>query len=155
MNIADLRLIVIRPTLEYLELWSQAAENLLVGTHLQEAGDGALVQIGGGPARGIYQIEPATRADVHTNFLASRLVLRLRTQTLMASHPSPDEQLATNLSYATAIARLIYYRAPDPLPGPDDIDGLAAYYKRWYNTAGGAGSAANFASLYRKHGTSP
>ena len=41
------------------------------------------------------------------------------------------------MGYATAVARLIYWRVPRPLPAASDLDGLAAYWKTHYNTAAG------------------
>ena len=55
---------VIRPALVKLRLQSPAAEALLLGTAVVESGLSALVQAGGGPALGLYQIEPATHADI-------------------------------------------------------------------------------------------
>ncbi|KAF0118141.1 MAG: hypothetical protein FD149_866 [Rhodospirillaceae bacterium] len=64
---------VIRPTLLHLGLHSPAAEALLLGTAIQESRLGTyLRQTGGGPALGVYQMEPATHEDIWTNFLAYR-----------------------------------------------------------------------------------
>ena len=154
---------VIRPTLHKLGLWSPAAENLLVGTALTESGLRALVQDGGpgfaggsaevsGPALGVYQIEPATHRDVLANFLEFRLGLAHRIGELRARAPDPDEQLVTNLAYATAVCRVIYYRRPEPLPEAQDVEGLAAYWKQPFNTPRGAGTVTRFVAAYREHG---
>lgn len=67
INCEQLRLYVIRPTLEKIELWSEAAENLLLGTTAQESHMGTYIkQVGKGPALGIYQMEPATHKDIWT-----------------------------------------------------------------------------------------
>ncbi|MEY8241449.1 MAG: hypothetical protein RPT25_13980, partial [Cycloclasticus sp.] len=55
-----------------------------------------------------------------------------------------DEQLIVNLSYATAIARVIYYRVPKALPPGNDIRALAKYWKTHYNTSLGRGTADEF-----------
>jgi hypothetical protein len=145
------RAFAVRPTLQRLGLWSHSAENLLVGTALTESGLRALVQ-DGGPALGVYQIEPATHRDVLTNFLDYRLGLAEKVRELRAREPDPDEQLITNLAYATAICRVIYYRRPEPLPDADDIEGLGAYWKQHYNTPRGAGTVTRFVAVYREHG---
>lgn len=129
---------------------SSAAVELLVGTAAQESGFKALDQITGpndrrlGPAYGIFQIEPATRADIHANFLRHRPALNERVCRLLAADPSPDHQLATNLAYATAIARLIYYRSPYKLPAPGDVAGHAWIWKQAYNTPRGKGREEDF-----------
>ena len=61
LNVRDLRVEVIRPALRALDLWSPAAEDLVLGTAAQESGLAYLRQIGGGPALGLWQIEPATQ----------------------------------------------------------------------------------------------
>ena len=53
-------------------------------------------------------------------------------------------QLVWNLFYATAIARLIYLRRPQPLPPVGDLPGLAEYWKAHFNTAAGGGTAEDF-----------
>ncbi len=136
------RRLVIRPALQAIGLCSPAAERLLLGTALTESGLRHLHQVRG-PALGIFQIEPATHADVWANYLAYRENLAGRVASLASEQPRLD-QLVWNLAYATAIARLIYYRRPEPLPAADDLAGLARYWKAHFNTALGAGSAEDF-----------
>ena len=145
------RELVIRPTLQNLGLWSPAAENLLLGTAIQESGLVYLKQIGGGPALGVYQIEPATHDDVWRNYLAFRQDLKRRAMDVSTNRWSGTPQLVTNLAYATAIARIIYRRVPEPLPPPGDIEGMGAYWKQYFNTPAGRGTAAQFILNYREH----
>jgi hypothetical protein len=148
------RMFIVRPTLEYLGLAAAAAENLLVGTALYESSLEAFDQWTGpgdvtlGPAFGVYQIEVPTHEDVWANFLAFQLPLKQRVVDLLAASPDRDRQLATNLAYATAIARVIYYRVKDPLPAAADIAALGHYYKAHYNGPG-KGDAEAWATLYR------
>lgn len=146
----DFRKEIVQPTLKSIAMHSDAAENLLVGTAVQESRLTFLRQIGGGPALGVYQIEPATRQDIYVNWLKYRPDVRDRVNRLAASGAMFDDQLVFNLAYATAIARLVYYRQPDPLPAADDIDGLAGYWKQHFNTPLGKGTAAEFAENYRR-----
>jgi hypothetical protein len=141
---AQLRVRVVAPTLGFLGLDEPAAVNLLLGTAAQETGGKYLAQVPNGPALGFWQIEPDTHRDLRANFLASRPALEERLASLAAPLPSRDLQLASNLAYACAVARLIYFRAPQPLPAATDIPALAAYWKAHYNTAGGAGSEDEF-----------
>ena len=136
--------LVIRPTLEGLGLSSPAAERLLLGTALVESGLEFLTQHGGGPARGVYQIEPATHDDLEDNWLAFRPDWRSALDRFFAHHPGRHDQLVCNLAYATAVARLIYYRQPEPLPAAGDIEGLGEYWKAHFNTVLGAGSVEDF-----------
>jgi hypothetical protein len=138
------RRLVIRPALQTIGLWSGAAETLLLGTALTESGLTWLRQTGGGPALGLYQIEPATHADLRRNYLAFRPRLAARLLGLSAGVGPGQDQLVWNLGYATAIARLVYYRVPAPLPAADDLAGLARYWKAHFNTALGKGRTADF-----------
>jgi len=62
MTDADhLRREIIAPALRHIGMWSGAAENLLLGTAAVESRMGTyLRQVGGGPALGIWQVEPVT-----------------------------------------------------------------------------------------------
>lgn len=147
---------VIAPVLSHLGMQSAAAETLLLGTALVESGLSALVQGHGGPALGVYQIEPATHDDIWLNFLAHRDILRRRVEDLAGGVPpgAPvTEQLVVNLAYATAIARLVYYRRPEPLPPAWDIEALGRYWKAHYNTRLGAGDPAEFVRRYTNAAT--
>lgn len=143
---------IIRPALAALgaPYQSEAAANLLLGTALVESGLRYLVQHGDGPARGVYQIEPASFDDLGTNFLAFRPSLRIALGALSFPGLSRIHQLTGNLTFATAVARLIYWRAPGALPGADDVPGLAAYWKAHYNTALGGGTVEKFIAAYTK-----
>jgi hypothetical protein len=134
----------------------ESAVELLLGTAAQESGFRALDQITSpndtrlGPAYGIFQIEPSTRADVHANFLRHHPALNERVCRLLAADPSPDHQLASNLAYATAIARLIYFRSPARLAAPGDVEGHARVWKRVYNTERGKGRVEDFIENYQR-----
>ena len=150
IDVDHFRLHVVRATLMSLRMWSMAAENLLVGTALVESRLTYLRQFDAGPARGLYQIEPATHDDIWDRYLKYRKMLKGRIEILVAPVPSRIDQLTTNLAYATAIARLVYWRHPEPLPAPGDTDGLGDYYKKYFNTALGKASAKEFVRNYKR-----
>lgn len=141
LDIDQLRLHVIRPVLQRLDLWSQTAENLVLGTALHESHARYLRQING-PAMGIYQMEPATHYDIHENFLKHRTTLRLRVNQyagfFSGDLPDPGEMIG-NLFYATAMCRVHYLRVRDPLPTNEPY-ALAQYWKQWFNTRLGKGT---------------
>jgi len=153
LDVKQFRELVVRPTLEQIDLWSEAAENLVVGTAVQESRLRFLKQRGGGPARGVYQIEPATEDDVWVNFLEYRPALYRTVANIRGpvGHGASPDPLIYSLAYATAICRVIYYRRPEPLPAADDIPGLAAYWKQHYNTPRGAGTAMEWEDNYRRY----
>ena len=137
------RNLVIRPSLQYIKLWSRAAEQLLLATAIAESNLHWLKQIEG-PALGVYQVEPATHDDIWINFLRDRHKLMDRVENLTNRTPRRLDQLVTNLAYATAIARLVYYRRPEPLPEAGDLYSMAEYWKAHYNTVLGAGTVEGF-----------
>lgn len=161
IDLTQFRDLIVRPTLAYLDMYSQAAENLLVGTALVESRLRYLKQVGGGPALGVYQVEPATHRDLYENWLVHRReiqhkVIKLAstegTFTLGKEHKyiaaASDTELIGNLPYATAVARLIYRRKPSALPPADDIPALGGYWKQHYNTPEGKGTVEKFVAAY-------
>ncbi|HCH5589157.1 TPA: hypothetical protein NKZ51_004509 [Vibrio parahaemolyticus] len=150
MDAKQLLTLVVRPTLKKLKLHSQAAEQLIVGTIYQESDANFLKQVGGGPALGVIQMEPATYKDIWDNYLAYKRKLANQI-TELASMESLDEdmrphvtQLITNLAFAVAMCRTHYLRKKPPLPKAGDIEGLAKYWKEHYNTPKGAGKVEEF-----------
>jgi hypothetical protein len=143
---------VIRPTLARLAeadpgIDGEAAEMLMLGTAAVESGFRAIAQVGGGPALGLWQVEPATHDDVWRNWLAHRPALARAVASLRADVPEdPVDQLATTLPYGCAIARLVYRRSPLRLTEPAEVPIVTAarLWKRGYNTAAGAGTEAKY-----------
>ncbi len=136
------RLLVIRPALQRLGLWSLAAERLLLGTALAESRLVYLKQKPG-PALGLFQMEPKTHADIWTHYLVYRPALALKVKGLAVGLPRA-QQMVWNLFYATAMARLQYRRDKFALPSAESLPQLAATYKRVFNTPLGKGSAEGF-----------
>jgi hypothetical protein len=148
LNIPQFRTNIVRPTLEAIGAHNRAAENLVLGTALQESNLHYLRQLNEGPARGIYQMEPATHDDIWDNFLAYRTELRERVSAFLVADHDRVDQLVWNLAYATAMCRVHYMRVRHALPSPDDVRGLAEYWKQYYNTPQGRGTADEFAQKY-------
>jgi hypothetical protein len=143
---------LIDATLNRMDLYSPAALHLLLGTAAQESHLGTYIrQIGGGPARGIFQMEPATEEDIWRNYLRGRMHLADRVWVVSGCDGPNPYQLEGNLLYQIAIARIHYLRVPKALPEAHDLPGLAAYWKRYWNTYLGAGSAEEFIANYRKY----
>jgi hypothetical protein len=136
--------LVIAPSLALVGLGGAAAEELMLGTALQESGCGRHLKQANGPALGIWQMEPATHRDIWANFLRGRPALADKIDELKIVGLTADAQLCANLPYACALARLVYERAAEPLPNAGDVAAQAAYYKRHYNTADGAASVNEY-----------
>ena len=146
---------VIKPTLEYLQVGSAGAEALLLGTAAHESLMGTYLVQERGPALGIYQMEPRTHEDLWNNWMIQphRRGLAARIRRLVRAEeirPNP-RWMVNDLKYATALARAHYLRVPAPLPRAGDIEGLAAYWKKHYNTKEGAGTEAQFLRHYTQY----
>lgn len=155
MNIRQLRDEIIIPTLAYVGadlpgFASVSAVELLLGTAATESGFEHFVQMKGGPAVGIYQTEPNTFLDLKANFLNTRRDLAERVRSLIGSVPAEREQIIGNLFFATAIARLVYWRSSVKLAAPGDVAGHARVWKQVYNTPLGAGRPADFINAYQR-----
>jgi murein DD-endopeptidase MepM/ murein hydrolase activator NlpD len=136
---------VIQPALQQVGLDSEAAEQLLLGTAIQESQLTYRRQIGGGPARGLFQMEKATHDDIWATSLAYRPDLAGKVRALLSGpHADRDRELETNDRYAAAMARLRYLRAPEALPRAGDIPAMAKYWKKYYNTAHGKGTPEEY-----------
>jgi hypothetical protein len=136
---------VIRPTLQKIMLWSASAEELLLGTALVESDLRHRRQLGGGPARGLFQMEPATHDDIWTNFLKYQPAYAKGVEQLLSSRKANRHvELETNDQYACAMARMLYQRKSEPLPAAGDIKKMAAYWKKHYNTLKGAGDEDSY-----------
>lgn len=142
LDVEQVRQFVVRPTLKELSLWTPAAENLVLGTGLTESRLRYVKQVGGGPALGLWQMEPATHDDLWVNWLHYNDVLADKilcmAGDIVGGFP-PATELVTNLRYACALCRIHYRRVKEALP-PNSPVALASYWKRHYNTHLGAGT---------------
>jgi len=133
-----------------------------IGTIATESGFALRIQVGGGPARGIVQMEPDTAYDIFENFLRARkrrVLFHRLTKVWLELESVPffvpsREELGRHLRFsdpfALAMMRLKYLRDPEPIPV--ELSDQARYYKRIYNTAGGQGSVAKFIRDWRSYG---
>jgi len=150
----DLVSFVISPTLRQLNAYSESACMLILCTAAQESRLGHNLHQINGPALGIYQVEPDTHADIYENFLLyikeSNLMRCVKNLSRFEDYYQRENELITNLEYATAICRLVYYRHSEPLPELDDINGMAFYWKKYYNTVNGKGTVSKFLDSYER-----
>ena len=145
---------IIRPTLKKLGHWSESAEQLLLATAAHESHCGEYVQQINGPALGIYQCEPATHRDIWINYLACREdgLIRKVGQFATPYFGIPhDRELITNLAYATAMCRVHYLRVSEPLPKPGDIEGMAEYWGKYYQTQNDPAKKRQFVANWNRY----
>jgi len=146
----ELLKLVIRPTLEYLGDYSEAAENLLLATAAMESQLGFHIA-GEASGLGVYQIHPRSHQRLWDRYLAQDPDLASRVRGLASQHEflsHPHEELATNLRYATAIAWMMYKRKNKPLPVPSDIEAMGKYWRRHFHSRP-HGSVNEFVARYQ------
>lgn len=148
--------LIIRPTIKQIALYSEAAEQLILGTIWQESQGIYLKQLGGGQALGLIQMEQATHDDIWKNYLRYQLGLIQQIKQLLSINAvdeisndiPPAKELIGNLPYAVAMCRVHYLRVREPLPSVNNIDAMASYWKRYYNTRLGKGTVEKFIESY-------
>jgi len=130
-----------------------AAEELLLGTAVQESLNFMhRNQVGGGPAKGYFQMEPSTHDDIWGNYLKYRKNVASIVISFL-SNPNADKirELETNDKYAAAMARVHYMRVSAPLPKAGDIAAQARYWKQHYNTPLGKGVPHEYIEKWNKY----
>ena len=152
----ELSNLVIRPALNHLGEPNdrvQIAEKLLLGTAAQESGLGFHLKETRTHGLGIYRITPKTHINVWDKFLVHQPDLASAVRGLASQQEflvNPHAELATNLSYATAIAWMIYRRADKALPEGGNIESLGRYWARYYHHKPKA-SANEFVQNYKRY----
>lgn len=131
---------LIEDTLKEHKLYSPAAVQLLLGTAAQESDFGTYLRQIRGPALGVFQMEPATFRWMVEKYGAK----------YGFTHRSAWD-LVWDLKFAILLARLRYLAVPGRLPEAGDIQGLAAYWKKYYNTDLGRGTREMFIKNYVRH----
>ena len=140
LNKSQFENLIIR-VLKEINLFSDSAVNLLLGTAAQESQFGTyLKQLGTGPALGFFQMEKPT-FDWLKNAYAKKFALE----------DKKFEELEYNLKTAIIFCRLRYFAVNETLPNADDITALAAYWKKYYNSVLGAGKTEEFIANYKKY----
>jgi hypothetical protein len=134
---------VIRPVLQDLELWSEAAEQLVLGTACVESECGHYLHQLAGPALGIYQMEPATHDDIWGNYLDFQPDISKKVEKWIINiGDNLSDEMIGNLYYATAMCRIHYLRVPEEIP--EDLSAQAEYWLKYYNTELGKGTTYGY-----------
>lgn len=106
-------------------------------------------QMGNGPAKGFWQMEPVTFYDLVENFLAYRPKLVAKIKQVAGVEEFNAEDLVNNDKLAICMCRVQYYRFKEPIP--DTLEGYAKLWKLRYNTPLGKGTEEEFISNYEEY----
>ena len=160
MNAQQLYDCIIKPTHLYMggNYESKNANFLSLCTAAIESNCGYYIKQVGGPALGVWQMEPVTHDDIFANCDAMQdcdndmshfkyKALQLSTTYNMdEDFEAVQSDLIDSPKYACAMARLKYSMDKAPLPDHNDIKAVYDYYKRIYNTPLGASTYEKFQS---------
>ena len=80
MDVKQFKDLIVEPVLHAMGMYSESAVNLLLMTVAHESRMGHYIAQVGGPALGVYQIEPTTARDVVMRYLSTRKDLDHRFQ---------------------------------------------------------------------------
>jgi hypothetical protein len=144
---------LIHVVLKEIGLYSEDAVELLMLTAATESNLGYyIVQKGGGPALGIFQMEPDTEDDIWENYLQYKDTLADKISKEFPIHSDFSlDDLEFNLGYQIAMARIHYLRVPEKLPSKKDTHAMALYWKRYYNTYLGKGTTEKAIGKYERY----
>jgi hypothetical protein len=126
--------LVIRPTLSCLNIKSISATKLLLGTAWSETAINT--KIANNDGIGIFGISSAQHRQAWDQYLAYRPELASKIRSLASRKrflQNPDDELAINLAYATAIAWIIYEMAEEPLPEIAMNETLASFWQHYFH----------------------
>ena len=136
---------------------SDDAVELVLVTGIVESRYRYLRQLGDGPARSFWQVEPATCVDNLVHYLKHRksLIVSCAEASRVDSKywQVYDEGiwadiLEKNIAAGIVHCRLKYWRVPKPVPST--TQGKADYWKKYYNSEGGAGNPEHFVEASNK-----
>jgi hypothetical protein len=161
LDVKQLGLFVVRPTLAALAaaapgIDGPVAECLLLGTAAQESQFRFLHQEGG-PALGLWQMEPGTLLDLRLWLAQGKNAALRKVAECWRNDQRSDlvhESLVGNLNWACAMARLLYWRHPQPLPLASLLTAETVAYRLWpvyklaWNTEKGRATEQEFVSNY-------
>lgn len=132
-------------------LYSSNAEEILLMIAAHESILGRkLFQIGGGPGRGLFQVEPRTMRDNYTHFIDAKADLSRQIREVSGVAKPDDNQLTWNPLFGAIMARIWLYRRPGPLPPAHDIQAMAEYAKINYNSAAGEATPEEYLADYHR-----
>ena len=158
INISQMRSLIENTCLKMGDKYgSKEAVDLVLATGIVESRYEYIKQMGDGPARSFWQVEPTTAVDTLAHFLVHRssLMQKCAEATLVDlkywqnyDEKIWEEILEKNIAAGIIHCRLKYWRVPKRLP--NSIEGKANYWKKYYNSEGGKGDPEHFIDAYKK-----
>lgn len=147
-----IRLETVRPVLSQMGYWSEGAEELLMMVAAHESGGFMHRRQIGGPALGLWQMEPVAFKDLYSRYFLLRPEIRAAVRAVL---PAGSEMsfylMESDDRFACAMARAHFIKAPEPIPTAEDLYALAVYAKLHWNTMAGKATAEKYLEDHRRH----
>jgi hypothetical protein len=138
---------LITVVLQEANLYSPDAVELLMMTAAVESRMGTYLRQIRGPARGVFQMEPSTEADLWKHYLAYK---DATAEAIKRYDTAGTDDIYWNLAYQILMARVHYLRVKEPLPSRYDLQAMAAFWKKYYNTHLGKGTPEKAIQAYKE-----
>lgn len=142
MDLKQVKKYWVEPALEYFppKLLTPNRTQFMVAIGLVESGYNYVAQVPDAEALGFWQMENFTFHDCIDNFLSYESQFSEGWTNLQNTHTILYSALAYDCVLACYMTAIKIYRAPPELPAYNDIEGMAKYWKTYYNTSEGAGT---------------
>ena len=131
-------------TLHELDMHSDDAVELIYRTGMAETKYKHLIQMGGGPAVGFFQCEPATMRDIIENYASYRPDIMTKLYALGYDEKDAEMRMMGSIPLQVAFCRLKYRRDKHAIPAAEDMAAQGKYWKRVYNSELGKGTLEHF-----------
>lgn len=137
---------LIERTLKKYDLYSETALILLIGTCFQESRGGT------------YLRQMSSNFDIDKHAIGIMQMEKNTFDWMLEKYGDQYQlndvaftELEYNLELSILFARLRYLVVPKSLPGRDDLEGIAKYWKKYYNTEYGSGTVQEFLHNYERY----
>jgi len=146
LDLGQLKRDIVAPVCQALALPGDlAARTAFMAGIASVESNAAELEQNGGPALGLWQMEPTTHDDCWQNFLLARhalggVCLGYLPARFNGRPVGNAIAMVESLAYACALAAVRFYRSPIALPPFGDPAAMNAAWKAGYNTPSGAGA---------------
>jgi len=148
-NNYQFREVIVRPTLDALQLYSLEAEELMVGICAQESLGGTYLKQLTGNAFGPFQMQKNDHDDLWNIILPNNIKLTHDLLKFCMLNAKPNAELMEfHLRYACSMARIHFIRFAEAIP--KDVEDQAQYWKMYYNKPQGKGTVQEYLKNYQR-----
>ena len=152
MNLQQVKKYWVESALEFFPepLRTPNRKQFMVAIGLVESGYNYVAQVPEADALGFWQVQLGTYRDNILNFLEFKNEFNDGWSLIKKIHQATYPSMTSDCVFACYMGAITVYRAPAALPEYNDIEGMAKYWKTYYNTSQGAGSIEDALQLMKQ-----